>query len=161
MKKIKLNHGKYAMVDDEDFEELNKHKWYYYRVRDSDLGYAVRSIPIGNGKQKTIGMHRVIMNTPEGELTDHKDRNGINNQKNNMRACDKHQNGMNRSGDKNTTSEYKGVAWAKKNKKWRAKIYFNGKFIHIGMFTCEKKAAKAYDKKAKELFGEYAYLNFK
>ncbi len=156
MKKIKLTQGKYALVDDCDFEWLNKWKWFY-----GNGGYAARNSPTVNGKRKAIYMHRVIMKTPEGEETDHKDMNGINNQRGNLRTCTKSQNCMNRRRYKNSISKYKGVSWKKETGRWGASIKFNQKQLHIGYFTCEEKAGKAYDKLAKELFGEFAYLNFK
>ncbi len=101
------------------------------------------------------------MNTPEDKHTDHEDGNGLNNQKSNLRIVTNAQNHMNKKGNRNTSSKYKGVCWNKESNKWTSSITLNQKQTHLGYFTCEKKAAKAYDKKAKELFGEYSRLNFK
>ncbi len=156
MRRIKLTQGKYALVDDWNYEWLNKWKWFY-----GGRGYAVRNASTIGGKQKQIFMHRLIMNTPEGMDTDHEDGDGCNNQEYNLRECTHAQNQMNMKSQKNSTSKYKGVCWHIKRKRWRVQIKLNYKNIHIGYFTCEKEAAKAYDKKAKELFGEFARLNFK
>jgi len=102
-------------------------------------------------------MHNLIMGT---KLVDHKNGNGLDNQKNNLRNCTNQQNHMNRRPKKNCTSKFKGVCRFKKDLKWTAVIKFNRKQIYIGIFGNEEDAAKAYDKKAKELFGEFAYLNF-
>ena len=89
-----------------------------------------------------------------------KDGDGLNNQKANLRICTRSQNKMNGKSYKNSSSKYKGIWWVKKNKKWRVRIRLNNKTIHLGYFKDETEAAKAYDSKAKELFGEFARLNF-
>ena len=79
--------------------------------------------------------------------------------KENCRWVTHSQNQMNKGASKNSSSKYKGVHWDKKASKWMGQIGFNGNSIYLGYFTCEKEAALAYNKKAKELFGKYAYLN--
>jgi hypothetical protein len=86
MKRIKLTQGKYALVDDEDFESLNKYKWYFHQ------GYAIRNTKMKFGKRTTIFMHRIITNCPKGKDVDHINMNGLNNQKYNMRVCKRSQN---------------------------------------------------------------------
>lgn len=160
MKTIPLTQNKHALVDDEDFERVNQYRWcahhYYYGWR------AVRSIRKSNGKQTSQYMHRFIMDTPKELQTDHENHNGLDNQKHNLRNCTQSQNNMNRKiqQQRKTISRFKGVVWHKRTKKWEARIGLNGKLIHIGYHTNEIEAAKAYDEKAKELFAEFAYLNF-
>ena len=89
---------------------------------------------------------------------DHIDRNPLNNHRINLRICTKAQNQQNCKG-RGGTSKYKGVCWEKRRKKWRATIKNNGKQVHIGEFCDEKEAAKAYNKKALEFFGEFSRLN--
>jgi hypothetical protein len=89
MKRIKLTQGKYALVDDEDFEKLNKHKWYFHQ------GYVHRNSKTFFGKRKVISLHRAIMNYPKNKQIDHIDGNGLNCQKYNMRICTNNQNGKN------------------------------------------------------------------
>lgn len=104
-------------------------------------------------------MHRVIMGEPRGLVVDHIDGNSLNNRRSNLRVCtvsQNHQNQRFRGG----LSRYKGVCFLKKINKWRANIGFDGRRMHIGCFDNEVDAAKAYDRKAGELFGEFAYLNF-
>ncbi len=156
MKKIKLTQGKYALVDDEDFEWLNQWKWFY-----GCGGYAVRKSPRVNGKQSNIWMHRLIMNTPKGKETDHKNGIGWDNQKHNLRTATHSQNQMNKKGRSGNSSKYKGVCWKERDQHWCAAISLDGKIRWIGSSICEVEAAKIYDKKAKELHGEFAYLNFK
>ena len=149
---IPLTQGKVAIVDAEDYEWLSKNKWH--AANTGGKFYACRSI-----KQRTISMHRVIMGEPKGMVVDHIDGNSLNNRRCNLRSCTTAQNICNQR-PKGGTSKYKGVCFQKRENKWKAKIRFNGKGIHIGNFDEEIDAAKAYDKKANELFGEFAYLNF-
>ncbi len=104
-------------------------------------------------------MHRMIMGEPKGMFVDHIDGNSQNNRRSNLRICTPAQNLQNQR-PKGGTSRYKGVYFHKKDNKWMAKIGFNGKNTYLGLFEDEILAARAYDKKAKELFGEFAYLNF-
>ena len=104
-------------------------------------------------------MHRLITNAPEGMEVDHRNHNGLDNRRGNLRTCTPTQHRQTRRPHKNTTSEYKGVWWHTQACKWQARISFRSKPIHIGVFGDEKEAAKAYNKKAKELFGKFAWLN--
>jgi len=145
-----------ALVDDEDFVELNEFKWYALKMRNNY--YAVRSeytFP-----RKTILMHRVILKADPTRQVDHKDHNGLNNQRENIRLCSSAQNQMNQRRQNNTSSQFKGVYWCKFSKKWAGQVRYQGKHIFLGRFGNEKTAAYAYDKKAKELFGEFAQSNF-
>ena len=157
MKKISLTQGKFALVDDEDYEYINQWKWCY------NNGYAVRGKYIGtlNGKEKTIivYMHRIINKTPDGLHTDHISMDRLNNQKNNLRDCTVSQNHMNLKSYKNSSSKFKGVNWDKNREKWYVKIIINKKHTYLGRFSCEIEAAKAYNKAATENFGEFAKLN--
>lgn len=151
---IPLTQGLFALVDGEDYEQLSKHKWYAKKNRNTF--YAVRMI---YKPKKTILMHRVIMNAQPREEIDHRTRYGLDNRKTNLRFCTHAQNLQNQQ-SQNGTSKYKGVCWHNRDKKWHTQIKHNGKNIHIGYFNNEIEAAKAYDRKAKELFGDFAYLNF-
>jgi hypothetical protein len=122
-----------------DFEELNKTKWCAHK--DGTTFYAVKTIRI-NKKEKTIKMHRVIMNTPHNMKTDHIDGNGLNNQRSNLRIVTARQNGQNIHINK--SSQYVGVYWHKRNKKWRASININKKVKYLGNYTNELEAHKAY-----------------
>lgn len=159
MKQIELTKGQFALVDDEDFEELNQFKWHAIVARDTF--YAVRKIYTNKEKVSTM-MHRVILGTTNKKIQiDHKDGNGLNNQKNNLRESTASQNQSNTSYQKNNAFKHKGVGWHKGASKYRARITLNGKEYHLGLFEDIIDAAKAYDEKAKELFGEFAWLNFK
>lgn len=159
MKEIKLTQGKVALVDDDDFEYLNQWKWY--AKLDNGNWYALRNTHVG-GKIKTIQMHVLITPVPQGFIRDHKDGNGLNNQRDNIRICTHTENKHNRKKSlKPKTSIFKGVTWYRRLQKWQAQIEHDNKNIYLGVFTSEVDAAKAYDKKAQELFGEFANINFK
>lgn len=162
MKKIKLHGnagaGKFALVDDEDFERINKYRWHFSGP------YARCCIYLGGGRKnqkiRNILMHRIVMNTPEELHTDHINRNTIDNRKINLRICTPAENVRNSKKSKNNTSGFTGASWSKDKKKWVARIVFNYKQIIIGYFKNKREAAKAYDRKAIELFGEFARINF-
>jgi len=154
MKEIELVGGLVALVDDEDFEEINKYKWTVHHSKRSK--YAVRDI-YKDGTHIRRRMHTEILGISP---IDHIDSNGLNNQKSNLRACTQKQNSMNTRSHIDSTSKYKGVSWVSKYKKWRSEIYFNGKTIYLGWFDDEIVAAKEYDKKSLELFGEWGKTNF-
>ena len=104
-------------------------------------------------------MHREIMHAPKGMVVDHIDGNSLNNRRSNLRLCTVSQNHQNRRRTYGS-SKYKGAWWDKRRNKWVAAITFKGKYIYLGFFDNEIDAGKAYDRKAAELFGEFAYLNF-
>jgi len=105
-------------------------------------------------------MHRLLTKAPPGLCVDHIDHNGLNNTRRNLRLCTKAQNSRKARPQRNTASEYKGVSPDTNKKAWQARIWQYRKPIYIGYFKNEEQTARAYDKKAKELFGEFAYINF-
>lgn len=150
IKSTSQNYKKFvALVDDEDFAKLSESNWCVTKSH-GNL-YAVALI-----NDKMIRMHHLIMGF---RGADHIDGNGLNNQRANLRKATVSQNNMNREPNKNSTSKYKGVSWSAERNKWLSQIRFNGKGINLGRFVSQSEAAKAYNKKAKELFGEFAKLN--
>lgn len=156
MREIQLTQGQVALVDDEDFDTLNSFKWC--AQKNGNNFYAIRGIRVGR-KTQTIHMHRLIKGAPIGFEIDHKDGNGLNNQRNNLRVCTRSENQMNKRKQEGLSSIYKGVSFHKREGKWRAVIMINGKAINLGDFASEIEAAKAYDAKAIALFCEFANLN--
>jgi len=158
-KEIQLTHGKVVIVDDADFEWLNQ--WRWYAVKGGHTWYAKRSIC--NGKtSKPISMHRQILGLTfnDGQETDHKNHNGLDNQRHNLRPCTPSQNQHNQRPKKDGTSKYKGVSWHTRDARWTVAIEVNDKTIYLGRFRSEKTAALAYDKAVKKYFGEFACTNF-
>ncbi len=154
MKEIPLSLGKVALVDDADFEKLSKHRWC--AARDKNTFYAVRSQWLGNGKQRRIWMHRVILRVPEGKFTDHVNGDGLDNRRSNLRAATISQNGANRRIGSNNTSGVKGVTWHKRFKLWQASICVHGRLIHLGRFRDLKSAECIYKLAAFKFFGGFA-----
>lgn len=144
-------------MDDEDFEYLNQWKWYTHKPNPLCC-YAKRTIR-ETAQQKTVQMHRLIMGAQKGQLVDHVDGNGLNNQRSNLRLCSRPQNSRNRRKHKPTSSFYMGVSWCKKLNMWVAQISTNNKKINLGRFLIEKEAAEAYNKAALKFHGEFARIN--
>jgi len=156
-RQIPLTQGKFAIVDDEDYKWLSQQKWYY--SLDKRTGYALRKI-IVNGKHTSQRMHRAILGLKRGEITDHVNRNGLDNRRCNLRKCTQSQNNRNSRKNRNNTSGYIGVSWNKEKGRWSAYIKCNTKQIHLGYFDDLEQAAQAYDIAALELHGAFATLNF-
>ena len=155
MKQIPLSQGKFALVDDEDYERVNQYKWCI-----NSNGYAVTSYRDSNGKRKAMKMHRFILNLNKGDsLVDHRDTIRINNQKYNLRVASFVENLRNQKINKNNKSGFKGVRLHKPSSLYIAQIGINGKQKHIGYFKCSVEAAKAYNEAAIKYFGEFAQLN--
>jgi hypothetical protein len=149
MKEIKLTKGKVALVDDEDYEYLNQWKWCILGCRHTI--YAMRKDKQGN----TIIMHRLIMNTPIELDVDHKDNNGLNNQKSNLRNCTRSQNMQNIHRKDNC----KGVYFEKSSRRYMSRIRANKITIYLGRFKTQEEAAEAYNTAAIKYFGEFANIN--
>jgi len=152
VKKILLTKGQLAIVDDFNFEWLNQWKWC--ASKSGNQYYAKAWID-----NKMIRMHRLIMNPPDDKQIDHKNHNGLDNRKSNLRLCTQAQNIRHQKPQtRKTSSKYKGVSWDRA--KWCAYIKYQRKTIHLGAYHNEIEAAKVYDAKALELFGEFACTNF-
>lgn len=149
MKIILTNNKLSVKVDDEDYSNLVQWNWLI------EYGYAQRLV-----KGIRIRMHREIMNATKGKYIDHINGDKLDNRKENLRFCTQRENSKNVKVErKNNTSGYKGVAWKKQNKKWRASIFLNYKNIHIGYYDTKEKAALAYNEAAIKYHGEFARLN--
>lgn len=152
MKRIPLTQGKFALVDDADFKWLSRYKWCAWKAPRT---WYVRRL-------KDEFMHRRILGLQKGDgiEVDHRNGNGLDNQRHNLRICTRSENTANQRMPKNNTSGYKGVSWDIDRNKWRVMIDKNGKHIYVGLYFCLIKAARAYDSAAVKYFGEYANLNF-
>lgn len=156
MKKIPLTKGKFALVDDEDFIHLSRFSWC--ALKGSRTWYATR-FERTKRKNKCVYMHREILGISGKFDTDHRDGNGLNNQRANLRACTRQQNLQNKMCTNPTG--YKGV-WLDKRKlstPWQSGITQHYKKIHLGRFETAIEAAQAYNQAALKLFGQFARLN--
>lgn len=164
MIEIPLTRGKYTIIDDVD-ADLADIKWYAKDGRGEF--YAARCVRLRPCVRKMVRMHRVILERilgrklKSGEVVDHVDGNGLHNTRNNIRLATYTQNSANaHKWNRATTSAYRGVSWHSASNKWRATIRCNGACKHIGIFDTEVEAALAYDKYARDMFGEFCKPNF-
>lgn len=153
MIEVKLNRGKVALVDEEDFDTISsvnwnahpeKHRWY----------------ATGKINDRAVKMHRMILGvTDSSVIVDHIDGDGLNNRKSNLRIATNSENLCNQRPRENFTSKYKGVHWDRFNNKWRVQVQKGKTVVRVGRFDDETEAALAYNEAAKELQGEFARLN--
>ena len=159
MRLIPLSRGLVAKVDDDLAEYLLRWKWFAHGVSHV---YAARAAGRINGVKKVLRMHHEIFGSiPAGMWIDHVDGDGLNNQRSNLRLCDRAGNNQNRRVSRHKrTSRFKGVYKDKGRPSFRARLRHAGKIRNIGTFSNEVDAAKAYDMEAKRVFGSFAKLNF-
>jgi hypothetical protein len=164
MKTIQLNNSdKVAIVDDEDYGFLSQFVWSFEPRKNQS--YATRVIfPDGTkASKRSKRMHQEILQAPKGFMVDHKDGDGLNNRRENLRICNRSQNAINSKIRSDNTVGYKGVSIhsnQRLKKRFVAQITFCKKHIFIGCFLTAEEAARAYDSVAREKFGEFAYVNF-
>ena len=152
-KEISLTQGKVALVDDRDCELVGGLSWYAYKSGNN--WYAARIL---NGKH--ITMQNFIMGKKDELIWDHKNRNGLDNRRCNLRLATRTQNIINSRKRKNSSSKYKGVSFYKRDGTWQSNIRVNKELIYLGRFDDEVEAAKIYDDAARKHFREFATLNF-
>lgn len=155
-KLIRLTQGKFAIVDKEDFERVNQYNWC--AVKRKTTYYSLRTV-IVNNMETTEPMHQFIMGNPNTDI-DHRNGNGLHNYKSNLRECTDIENQRNKRPLENKTSIYKGVCWDEHWGKFRSYIRHNKKLVHLGSSESDVECALMYDNKAKELFKDFAWLNF-
>lgn len=158
MRQIPLTKGLFATVDDIDYERLRQFNWY---AHGSDrIWYAV-SRRSRRDDHKIFRMHRFILGITDSSMkVDHKDGDGLNNCRANLRVCTNAQNLRNARRSSKNTSGFKGVSWHADCKKWAAYIFPDDQSIYLGLFLLKEDAAKAYDEAALHCYGEFAHLNF-
>lgn len=149
-KTIRLTKNYKAIVDFDDYERISKNKWYANMTKGKP--YAVS----GGWKMPPLRMHREVLGAKPGQYIDHINGNTLDNRKCNLRICTNQQNSWNKN--KRMGKKFKGVY--RQMNRWRSAICIDGKSIFIGSFSSEEEAAKQYDVKARELFGDFAKLNF-
>jgi hypothetical protein len=150
VRRIPLSNGQFVIVDAADYEWLSQYTWTMIAA-----GYAGR-----NEKGKLVLMHRQIMNPPKGMVVDHIDGGILNNRRSNLRICTREQNVRNSAKRRHAASRYKCVGFDKKLGRWFARFRYKSMHLWLGYFDDEAEAARAYDRKAVEYFGEFARLNF-
>jgi len=162
---LRLTFGKFALVDEDLFAELNRRQWYWMKGGGTSVGHAGSD----NGRSFVL-LHRVILGVSARVFVDHRNNNGLDCRRENLRAASRQGNGANRGkfvGRKGRTftSRYKGVIDRSRHLSssadpWLARIRVDGRLIHLGRYATEHEAALAYDRAALQHFGEFARLNF-
>lgn len=159
MKRIPLTQNQYALVDDEDYQELSKFNWYAAWNKDTKSFYVVRNIKKFELIQANAErMHRNIMDAPCDMVVDHINHDTLDNRRVNLRICTHSQNLMNRGKNRNNSSGYKGVYWSKAAGKWYAQIKVNRKSNYLGLFLTKEEAHKAYREASKKFHGEFGSI---
>ena len=161
---ITLTKGQVTQVDDKDYDWLKQWSWRAVgggnkNSKKRNKFYAQTSRKI-EGCYKGIKMARMILNAPSGIEVDHIDGDSLNNCRSNLRLCTRQQNCWNVSAQRNTTSRFIGISFWARDQCYHAVIYHNGKTFYLGRFKKETEAARARDRAAFELRGQFAKLNF-
>lgn len=155
---IPLSQGKAALIDDGDVGLVEGYRWHAVKIGNNWYASTCRRV---DGKPKTTYMHRLIL--PDAKIVDHINHDGLDNRRDNLRACDR--NGQNIAAARfvHSVSGYRGVRRhpnAGRVKPYQARIKVNGKTIYLGYFATPEDAARAYDEAARHHFGGFAAVNF-
>lgn len=154
---IPLTQGFVALVDEEDVGSiLAAGSWYAHRPSRTRV-YAMRNMRRSDGSRRPVSMHTFLT---AWDFVDHENGNGLDNRRMNLRPASGSENGQNKGIQSNNTSGFKGVCWHKGARKWTASIKSDGRDRYLGLHLSADLAAMAYDEAARELFGEFARLNF-
>jgi hypothetical protein len=153
MREVPLTRGMVALVDDEDYERVAGFGWF--ALTNGRVTYAARK-----HAGSTVYMHLDVVGASDSRQVDHRDGNGLNNRRSNLRWATRAEQGRNRPCYRNNAAGLKGVQRVQESNRWRARITFEGRTHNLGCFGSPEDAAHAYDDKAREVFGDFARLNF-
>lgn len=154
--RLVLPSGHVALIDEADRVLVEQYRWFARVTRHTVY---VRGYRLGEPTDAFLHLHRVITGAPDGTDVDHRNHNGLDNRRANLRVTSHAENTRNARARSGGASEYKGVTWDAINGKWRAKIRINGRTVHLGRFADAWDAAQAYNAAAVEAWGEFAFQN--
>lgn len=149
---INITQGKVAIVDAEDFEQINQ--WRWFANRKGKLWYVGRWVTI-EGKKYQVYMHRFITNAPKGKVVDHINGNGLDNRRSNLRICTHRENLRNRGATSKNEYGNKCIYWDKSRNQWSVRVNVGGKLAYLGRFKDLAKAILVRDNFLKEFHGEF------
>lgn len=152
---VPLTRGYTAIIDASDVHLVDGRLWSALVSKRRKAVYAVR-VEQRNGRQKMILMHRLISDAPDGVLADHRDGDGLNNRRANIRHCSQAENNLNTGLRRDNQAGFKGVALDKRNRRWKAEIRFGGHRKFLGYFDTAESAHAAYCEAAVALHGDFA-----
>ncbi len=157
-RKIYLGQDEWTIVELRDYYSFSKYNWIF--IRCNKKPYAVSEFKIGRKKTKRTYLHRAIMKPRGRKLVDHKNGDGLDNRRANLRLATRSQNACNKAKRSNASSKYFGVYFDKESCLWGTSIKQNGKTIYLGRFDSEIDAARAHDEAARKYHKDFARLNF-
>lgn len=159
MKEIPLTKGMVALVDDEDYELVSQYRWFARQHRNTY--YATRNYRDEHGRKRPVDMHLLLMGRDEaGREVDHADGNGLNDQRANLRWATPSEQRRNSAMHRDNRTGFKGVSFDKERGMFVAQLTSNYQKVFHARFRTAEEAARAYDEKAREVFGSFARLNF-
>lgn len=160
MVKVPLTRGYVAIVDDCDAERVLPHSWRVDMAHNS-LRYARASLGRrSDGDRRDVQLHRFILDAPADVLVDHRNHDGLDNRRSNLRLATASENSSNRRSLPGATSAFLGVTWHRQAQRWQAAIKKDRRSKYLGLYESEIAAARAYDAAAQHIHGEFAQLNF-
>lgn len=156
---LALSQNRETVIDEVDMATIAPFHWYALRMN-GRYWYTCAKSRDADGKRIVLLMHRLILAAPAGMVVDHISGDGLDNRRANLRLATRGQNRMNSGPSPGNKSGYKGVYWKAAHKSWEVQIRHEGRLYCVGHFKQVEDAARAYDKRARELQGAFAYANF-
>jgi hypothetical protein len=151
MATLPLTQGYVAIIDDEDYERASKYSWHAHHTAN---GVYARAYQLGSGlkNRKLIYLHHLIAGRPPaGMVTDHINRNPLDNTRGNLRHVSYSDSLGNQSLRSDSTSGYRGVSWHAQDKLWRAQLTYKYRKVFDGLFHTPEEASAAYEAARKKL----------
>jgi hypothetical protein len=157
--RVPLSNGMVALIDDQD-AHLASRTWHVKTDARRRTLYAAHTVNTGDGFV-TLRLHREVLGITDPSVeVDHKNGDGLDCRRNNLRVATLQQNQWNVGRRRDNTSGFKGVSWRPKRREWVARIREGGRQRHVAYCKTAEDAARAYDAAARRVFGDFAFLNF-